>query len=211
MGYKIVWNGVLENYDVSNLSLFTSFCLLKQQRKKWPKERQGYFSTQFLFSGFSTILWWECFYEPVEITVPLGQGVIEISGIILVNCESSVSSIRGLWVRHVSLVIRYVQLTLLRGGDTTCCLARGLSKHIRSSWLSRDKKKSAGCLSQGMSRELRKSFFLVHLSRHARIALPVRGSFGEIVIFVLIYLFVYLFHFVFILFYSILYFMLLFF
>ena len=66
-----------------------------------------------------------------------GQGVRGTSGIILVNCESSVSSIKGLRVIFgnyefegppcVSVVSRYIQLTLLRARNTTRYSAKSLS------------------------------------------------------------------------------------
>ena len=56
-----------------------------------------YFLDLRLFCGVKS------FPEPVEIAVLVSRGVREISGIILANCESFVSSTRGLRMRHVCL------------------------------------------------------------------------------------------------------------
>ena len=107
---KVLVAGVLKNYEVCNwlfllVSIqFLSFlfvCLLKLQWKEWQKERQRYFSTQFLFSWFTTFWVEEFVLEPVEIAVLLGQAVRRTSIIILTNCESLVSSLRGLRISHV--------------------------------------------------------------------------------------------------------------
>ena len=88
-----------------------------------------------------------------------GQGVIRILRIILANCESSVSIIRGLWVNFancspwVSEVSRYVQLE----GDITHNLARRPPDTCTPT-SSREKKECT--FSRDMSRELRSSFFL---------------------------------------------------
>ena len=57
----------------------------------------------FIFGIFDYFVEWNVFPEPVEIAMLLGRGIKEISGINLANCESLVSSIRGLRVRYVCL------------------------------------------------------------------------------------------------------------
>ena len=104
----------------------------------------------------------------------------------LANCESSISSIRGLKVilancefegsPCVSVFSWYVQSTLLLTGDMTRCSAKSLSRHVCSIWQLREKRHP---LSRGMSRSLRKRVSFWHqeapLFRRVQIALPVRG------------------------------------
>ena len=68
----LLWNSDIGNWLLLLIPIYvlSSFCLLKQQRNEWWKgKRQGYFWTHILFSGFKTILSWECFPERVEIAV----------------------------------------------------------------------------------------------------------------------------------------------
>ena len=63
----------------------------------------GILLNNFYFRGLRQFCDLKSFPEPVEIVELLGQGVRRISGNILANCESSVSSIRDLRARHVCL------------------------------------------------------------------------------------------------------------
>ena len=86
------------------------------------------------------------------------EGNCELSAwrVVVANCESSawrevvancVSSAWRIIVANcefdgpefVSMISRYVQLTLLRAEDTTHCSAKRLSRQLHSKWLSREK------------------------------------------------------------------------
>ena len=73
------------------------FLLVKAaQELRTERKETGILFSSILFSGFTTILWWECFPEPIEITMLFGQGIEEIPGIIL--------AIVNLKIRHVCSV-----------------------------------------------------------------------------------------------------------
>ena len=67
----------------------------------------------------------ECLPGPIEITALPSRDAGGILWIILANCEFEGQPC-------VPVSSRYVQLRLLRAGDTTRCLDRGLNKHVRS-------------------------------------------------------------------------------
>ena len=126
------------------------------------------------------------------------QGIKGISGIILANCEWSVSSIRGLRICHVCL--------WSVGGSSWCCyeqetLCAAQPEALANTcfnWLSR--KKSDICSVKVCKGKRGWVSFWdqeAHLLRHAQIVLPIKGPQGNYCIYCLIC--IHLFYFLFIL------------
>ena len=146
---------------------------------------------------FMTIWWWECFPEPVEITLLLDQAIRGILGIILETCELSVSSIRDLRFCYVCQW-SIGMFSRCWEGDITCYLAQKASKHICFNWQLREK---GYLFSWGMSWVLKKNFLLVPESPSFQActdwASCQRPPVGKLSF---LYLFIYLFYSMFILF-----------
>ena len=85
------------------LFFFFFFVKSAKELKTERKETRMLLNSILFFGVYDYFVVMKCFPESVEITVFSGQSVWEISGIILANCESSVSSIRGLRVCNMCL------------------------------------------------------------------------------------------------------------
>ena len=109
-----------------------------------------------LFSKFTTILWSECFPEPVEIAVFTSRDVGRISRIILKNCESLVSSIGGLRVHHVRLWSVGMFNWRCYELETSCAARSETLAYVCSYRLKKER-----LMSRDVSRGLRWNFFLV--------------------------------------------------
>ena len=143
-----VWGLVTDFFLLVLIHLLSSFCLLKLQKTE-SKKTGILLNSIFILGFYEHFVVGRMFSWTSRNNLVFRQGVRGISGIILANCESSISSIRGLRIiltncgfedlPWVFIFSRYIQLTLLQAGDTMHCLARGLSKYVCSNWLSREK------------------------------------------------------------------------
>ena len=142
----------------------SSFCLLKLQRNELRKgKRQGYYKTQFLFSGFKIMFWWRMYSR----TVISGQSVRRISGISLANYESFVWGIEGLRGLHMYLW----SVGILTDSATKrhhALLSQGPSRNMYSNWQPREKKDVCSVvICKGIWEKVSFCSQDVHLFRHA--------------------------------------------
>ena len=150
------------------------------------------FKLNFYFGGLWQFCEVKCFPEPIEITVLLSQGFRR-------NLRNHFGKLWIVTMKYkgfesppcVCVVSWYVQLMLLWAGDTTHCSARGLSIHMCSNWLLREKGPSDG---KGFSDGFLFWHQEAHLFRNVWIVLPIRGPLGDC------HFCIYLFHFLFIVF-----------